>query len=127
MSSASPISFSKFRFILSEDRSARELRQNFKITLIPLLVREYTLWENDLSYLKKIFPPQSIIRQEIDKEKTEIFSYINKEIPSALPKFKSELLKNLYLYSEFSLIFRINYTARMNFPKDLISLIKFFK
>jgi hypothetical protein len=42
-SSAPSISLSKFRSILSENRSARELRQNSKITLIPLLVRKHTL------------------------------------------------------------------------------------
>jgi hypothetical protein len=39
--SAPSIPFSKFRSILSENRSARELRQNSKTALIPLLIKKY--------------------------------------------------------------------------------------
>jgi hypothetical protein len=118
---------SKFRSILSENRFARELRQNSKITLIPLLIKEYILWENDLLYPKEISPPQSIIRQKAEKKETEISLYINKEIPPASPESKPESSENYYLYPKFFSISRINHAARVNFPKNFISLIKFFK
>jgi hypothetical protein len=126
-SSAFPIPPPKFRFILSEDRSARELWQNSKIALIPLLIREYISWEDDLLYPEGVPPPQPIVRQEAEKKKTKISLYINKEIPLAPPESEPELSEDYYLYPKFSPMFRINNTARVNLPEDLTSLIKFFK
>jgi hypothetical protein len=56
ISSALSIPLPKFRSILSEDRSARELRQNSKTALVLLLVRKYASWEDDLFYSKEIPP-----------------------------------------------------------------------
>jgi hypothetical protein len=95
--------------------------------LIPLLVRKHTSWENDLLYFERILPLQSIVRQKAEEEKTEISLYINREISFAFSEFEPELSEGYYLYSEFSSISRINYTARVNLPEDLILLIEFFK
>jgi hypothetical protein len=95
--------------------------------LVSLLIREYALWEDDLSYPERVFPPQLIVRQEAEEEEAEISLYVNGEISSAPSEPEPELLEGYYSYPEFSPMPRTNYAARVNFPEDLTLLIEFFE
>ena len=125
--SAPPTPPPKFRSILSEHRSARELRQNSKTALAPLLVREHASWEDDLPYPEGVPPLQPIVRQKADEEKAEISPYANGEIPPAPPEPEPELLEDYYSHPEFSPMPRINHAARVNLPENLTSLIELFE
>jgi hypothetical protein len=116
----------KFRSILSEDRSARELRQNSKTALVFLLIKEYASWEDDLPYPKKVPPPQPIVRQEAEEKEAEISPYANGEIPSAPLKPEPESLEGYYSHLKFSPMPRTNHAARVNLPENLTSPIKLF-
>jgi hypothetical protein len=95
--------------------------------LVPLLVGEYASWEDDLFYPEGVSPSQPIVRQEAEEEEAEISLYANGEIPPAPPEPEPELSEGYYLYPEFSLMSRINYAARVNFPEDLTLPIEFFE
>jgi hypothetical protein len=85
-----PTSAPKFRSILAQAKSARELRQDPITALMPLLTREQALWD-DLPFPEKTpavtQPPRPTIRTERKKEK-EFSPYANGEIPPTSSKPK---------------------------------------
>jgi hypothetical protein len=124
-----PIPAPKFRSILAQAKSARELRQNPIIVLMPLLTREQASW-NDLPFFKETPAvtqlSRPIIRTEKEEEK-ESFLYTNGKISPAPLKPEPINAKSYYIHPKFFSMPRTNYKAKVNLPKDLTAPFALFK
>jgi hypothetical protein len=104
----------KLPSVLSQSKSARQLRQDPATALFPMLAKPTANWNDDNNLLKSL---ESIPGNN---------PFANGALPAAPPIPKAITMEGYYTHPEFSPMFRRIHERKVNLPEDLTDPIRLF-